>query len=108
GAVHLGRTPARRRDEVDLRHEGPARMLGTEEDDTRHDVVEVGGAEVAGEADLRLRVVADRDEVDVRLAVDLPAREEEDVDPALAGAVEELAPAVGEEIVRGARQERGV
>jgi len=39
-----------------------------------------------------VRGVADADEVDVALAVDLSAREEEHVDAALAGAIEQLAP----------------
>ena len=45
-------------------------------------------------------VAADAHEVDVGLAVDLPAAEKEGVDPALAGAVEKLAPAIGEGVVR--------
>ena len=53
-----------------------------------------------------MRVVADADEVDVALAVDLSAREEEHVDAALAGAVEQLAPAIGEEALPAAAQQR--
>ncbi len=46
-------------------------------------------------------VVADADEVDVARAVDLAAREKEYVDTALAGTVEQFAPAVGEEALAG-------
>ena len=53
-------------------------------------------------------VVADADEVDVALAVDLAAGQKEHVDAALAGAVEQLARAVGEEGVRAALQQRDV
>src|SRR5262249_26855666 len=54
------------------------------------------------------RIVADADQVDVGLAVDLPTREEEHVDAALAGAVEQLAPAVGEKALRAAAEQRDV
>ena len=52
-----------------------------------------------------MRVVADADEVDVARPVDLAAREEEGVDAALPGAVEQLAPAVGEEALPPAPQQ---
>ena len=45
-------------------------------------------------------VVADADEIDVALAVDLAAGQKEHVDAALPGAVEQFARAVGEEGVR--------
>src|SRR5580704_7238055 len=50
---------ARRTDETDLWNERAARMLGTEQDQLRHDVVEVGGAERAGKTHLGVIVVAD-------------------------------------------------
>ena len=83
-------------------------MLGAEQDHLRHHVIEIGRAERAGEARRRLVVVADADEVDVAFAVDLAAGEEEHVDAALAGAVEQLAPAVGEEGVPPAAEQRHV
>jgi len=46
-----------------------------------------------------VRIVAGADEIDVRLAVDLAAAQEECVDPALRGEVEEFDAAAGEEIV---------
>src|ERR1041385_1903418 len=52
--------------------------------------------------------LADADEIDVAFAVDLAARQEEHVDAALAGAVEQFAAAVGEEGVFGAAEQRDV
>src|SRR6266704_3301555 len=81
-------------------------MLQAEEDDAWHDIIEIGRTKRAREAHLRSIVIADGDEVDIGAAVDLSAREEERIDATLAAAVEELAPAIGEEIVPLARQER--
>jgi hypothetical protein len=81
-------------------------VLEPEQDHLGHDVIEVGRPEGARKAHRRLRVVADADEVDIALAVDLSAREEERVDAALPGAVEQLAPAVGEEALPAAAQQR--
>src|ERR1700674_185740 len=53
-------------------------------------------------------IVADADEVDVPLPVDLSAGEKEHVDAALAGAIEQFASAVGEEGVRPAAEQRYV
>ena len=83
-------------------------MLDAEQDYFRHDVIQIGGTERAGKTHLRMLVVADGDEVDVALAVDLAAGEEEHIDAALAGAVEQLAGAVGEEGVGAAAQQRDV
>ena len=55
-----------------------------------------------------MRVLADLDQIDVALAVDLSAGEEEHVDAALAGAVEQFARAVGPESVLAAAQQRHV
>src|SRR5258707_11675052 len=95
-----------RADEIDLRHQRAARMFQAKEDDSRHDVIEIGGAEGARETHFRLSVIADRDEVDIGAAVDLSAREKEGVDAALAAAIEELASAIGKEVVPLARQQR--
>ena len=51
-----------------------------------------------GEAHARARPGAGADQVQVGLAVDLPAAEEEQVDPSLAGQVEQFARALGEGI----------
>src|SRR3974390_1364677 len=83
-------------------------MLGAEEDHLPDHVVEIGRAERAGKAYPRGRVVTGRHKVDVSLAVDLSAGEEEHVDPTLPGAVEQFARAVGEEVVLAALQERDV
>ncbi len=48
-------------------------VLGAEQDHLGHHVVQIGRAERAGEARGRLLVVADADQVDVALAVDLAA-----------------------------------
>src|SRR5438128_1566838 len=97
GAMNVVRARSRRADEIDLCDQRATAVLEPEQDHLGHDVIEVRGAERARKANRRVRVVADADEVDVALAVDLSAREEEHVDAALAGAVEQLAPAVGEE-----------
>src|SRR6185437_16148182 len=83
-----------------------ARMLEAEEDAPRHHEIEIGRAIGAGKARFGMGIVADDVEVDVAAAIDLRAREEEDVDAPLAGAVEEIAPAVGPEIVLGALLQR--
>src|SRR5262245_19277141 len=55
-----------------------------------------------------MAIVADAYQVDIGLAVDLSARQEEYVDAALAGAVEQLASAIGEERVPRAAEERNI
>src|SRR5262249_20645314 len=108
GTVDVVGAAARRADEADFWHERAARVLGAKQDDLGHDVIEMRRAERAGEAHLRMVMLADADQVDVALAVDLAARKEEHVDAPLAGAVEQLAPAVGEEVVLAALQQRYV
>src|SRR5215472_8752861 len=73
GAVDVGRAHAWRADEINPRHQRAARVLGAEQDDLGNDVVEIACAERPGEARSRVIVVADADQVDVALAVDLPA-----------------------------------
>ena len=77
-----------------------------EEDHPRHHEVHVGGAERAWPAHPASRVAADADEVDVGLAVDLPAAQEEGVDPPLRGAIEQLDATVRERVVPLAAQDR--
>ena len=108
GAMDVRIVAARRRDERDLRHQRAARVLEAKQDHLRHDVIEIAGAERAGETHAWAFVVADADQIDVAFAVDLAAREEEHIDTALAGAVEQLAPAVGEEHVAAAAEQRHV
>src|SRR5262249_53910442 len=83
-------------------------MLDAEQNHLRHDVIEIRCAERAGEAHLRVFIVSNTDEVDVAFAVDLSAGQEEYIDPSLTGAVEQLAPAVSEEIMLPALQQRHV
>src|SRR5438128_18211 len=92
-ACDEGGRRASRADEVDLRHEHPPRVLLAEEEHLRDERIEVGGAERAGEAPGQLRIVAQSDEVEVALAVDLRSAQEEGVDPPLRGGVEQLAAA---------------
>ena len=106
GAIDLGGAGAGRADELDLRHQHARRMLLAEQDHPRHQEIEIGGAERAGPAHPASRIAADADQVDVGLAVDLAAAEEEGVDPALRGAVEQLAAAVGERVVPLAAENR--
>src|SRR5215472_9053728 len=106
GAMPVIRARSRRADEIDLCDQRATAVLEPEQDHLGHDVIEVGGTERARKTHRRVRVVADADEVDVALAVDLSAREEEHVDAALPGTVEQLAPAVGEEALPAAAQQR--
>src|SRR5262245_21849774 len=71
-AIHIGFAYTWRADEVDLRHQGSARMFGAEKDHFRHDIVEVGGPERAGEAYCRSLVFAGAHQLDVAVAVYLP------------------------------------
>lgn len=57
---------------------------------------------------MRLIVVADADEVDVTLAVDLATGQEEHIHAALTGAVEQFHAARGEEIVLAALKKRDI
>ena len=81
-------------------------MLLAEQDHPRHQEIEIGGAERARPAHPAVGIAADAHEVDVGLPVDLAAAEEEGIDPALRGAVEQLAPAVGERVVALAAEDR--
>ena len=71
--MHVVGTAAGRADERHLRHQRAARMLDAEQDHLRHHVIEIAGAERAGKTHVRLRVVADADQIDVAFAVDLAA-----------------------------------
>ena len=71
-------------------------MPFAEQDDRRHDVIQIGRAEGAGEASLDVGPCARAYEIDVGGAVDLAAAQEESVYAALPGGVEQLAPAVAE------------
>ena len=93
-------------DEIDLLHKHSRAVLLPEENDARHHVIEQPRAERAGPTRRGARVVARADQIDVALAVDLTAAEKEGIDPSLGGAVEELAAAVGEEVVPGGAKDR--
>jgi hypothetical protein len=90
---------SRSADEIHFRHHDPARVLLAKQDDARHQEVQVRRAERTRPAHRRNRIVAGAHQIDVGLAVDLPAAEEERVDPALRGQVEELDAAAREKIV---------
>src|SRR6266446_2943059 len=83
-------------------------MLGAKQHDLGHHVIEIGRPERAPKAHARLFIVADAYEVDVAGAIDLAAGQKEYVDAALARTVEQLASAVGEEIVLAALEQRHV
>src|SRR5215472_14030903 len=83
-------------------------MLGAKQNDARHDIIEISRTERAGESRLRFFVIADANQIDIAVAVDLAAGEKEHVDAALAGAVKQFARAVGEESVRAAAEQRHV
>src|SRR5579871_7041953 len=83
-------------------------MLRAKQYDLGHDIIEMRRPERAWEANARLVIVPDADKVDVAVAVDLAAGKKEHVDPALARAVEQLASAIGEEVVLAALQQRHI
>src|SRR5215470_14993064 len=83
-------------------------MLGTKQNDARHDIIQVCRAERARKPRFGFIVIADADQIDIAFAVDLAAGEKEHVDAPLAGAVEQFARAVGEEGVRAAAEQRNV
>ncbi len=106
--IDVLRARSRRTDKIDLLDQRAAGVLEAKQDDLGHDVIQVGGAERAGESDRGPRVIAGAHEIDVGLPVDLPTREEEHVDATLAGAIEQLAPAITEECLPPAAQQRDV
>src|SRR5215471_21740980 len=83
-------------------------MLEPEQDDAWHDEIEIAGAERSRKPHLRGAVIADAHKVDVGLAVDLAAGEKKHVNPTLTGAIEQFAPALGEEIMVAAFEDRHV
>jgi hypothetical protein len=100
-AAHdLGRAPARRGDELDARHQHAPRVLLAKEDRAAGEIHERGAERTGEPSALRAH------EVDVRLAVDLRAAEEEDIDASLPGKVEELARAFAERIAAAPMQPR--
>src|SRR5512145_2567235 len=82
---------AARGDELDPRHEDARRVFLAEEDRPLYHRIHEGRAERPGKTP-----AFGAHEVDVRLAVDLRATEEEDIDPPLSREVEELARAFAE------------
>ncbi len=106
-AVDIPGALARRADEVDPPHQAAPAMRLAEQHDLRHQEIEIGRAEGAGKAGRRMRTLAHFHQIDIGLAVDLAAAEEEGVDAALRGAVEELAPALPEGIEAPAAQDGG-
>src|SRR5690606_18230309 len=90
---------AGRGDEIDLRHHHATAVLLAKEDHAGHEMVEIGRSEGAGPAHRRLRIIPRAHEIDVGLAVDLPAPQEEGADPTLADQIEDFHAAVGEAVV---------
>src|SRR5258708_34694523 len=83
-------------------------MLRAKQYDLGHHVIEIGRPERAPEAHARLFIVTDAHEVDVAGAIDLATGQKEYVDAALARAVEQFAPAVGEEVGLAALEQRHI
>jgi len=81
-------------------------VLLAEQDDPRHHEGQEGRAEGARPAHFCARIVARSDQVDVARAVDLPAAEEEGVDPALGRAIEQLRAAIRKAVVPLRTQDR--
>src|SRR5262249_25323457 len=106
GAMNVARARSRRADEIDPFDQRAAAVLEPDQDHLGHDVIEIRRAERAWKAHRRVRVVADAEEGDVALAVDLRAPGEEHDDATLGRAAEQLAPAVGEEALPAAAQQR--
>src|SRR5688572_15226994 len=84
---------AARGDKFDPRHERAARVLLAKKNRFPHHCIHERRAERPRKA-----AAFGTHEIDVRFAVDLRAAEKEDVDPALAGEIEELARAFGARI----------
>src|SRR5690606_5950870 len=82
----------------------PAVLLA-EEDHPGHEVVQVGRAEGPRPSHVGPGILAGSDEIDVGLAVDLAASEEEGADPSLADQVEDLDATVGEAVVAARAQD---
>src|SRR5262249_6765868 len=72
-SVDIACACAWRTDEIDLGDERTAGGFSAEKNDFRNHIVEIGRPEGAGEAHLRLLVVAGTHEIDVAMAIDLPA-----------------------------------
>src|SRR3954453_5332330 len=83
-------------------------MLQPEQDHFRHDIIKITGAERSGKAHRRAIMLADAHEIDGAVTADLSARQEEEIDAARAGAIEQLAAAGGEEIMLAALQQRHI
>ncbi|MDE2396698.1 MAG: hypothetical protein KGM91_14780, partial [Burkholderiales bacterium] len=105
-ALHAGRRSAGGAHEIDLLDQGAPAVLPAEQDDPRHDEIKVGRAEATRPAHFAARVGAGADEVDVGAAVDLAAAQEEGIDAAAAGEIEEFGAAVGPAVVAAAAQDR--
>ena len=83
-------------------------MVGAEDDHAVGQVVEHRRARAAGEADVGPLVVADGDEIQVAVPVDLATREEEEVElPALGEVVELLRAAAEGPVVRMVDDDHG-
>src|SRR5262249_54888610 len=106
GAIDIRVASARRTDEGNPLNQSAPRMFGSEQYHLRHHIIEICGAERAGKTDMWPLIVPDANEVDIAGSVDLASRQKEYVDAALAGTVEQLAPAIGEKIVLAALQQR--
>src|SRR5262245_59885079 len=90
------RARSRRANEIHSLDQGSRRMFVPEQNHARDDERQMGRPERSGEPRLRVLIIADANQVDIRLPVDLRAGEEEDVETSLAGAVEQFAAAIGE------------
>src|SRR5262245_6735249 len=88
-----------RADERHPRHHDAACVLLAEQNHARHQEVQIGRPERAGPADFGTLAAADPHQVDISLAVDLAAAQEERVDAALRRQIEQLDTAVGEKVV---------
>src|SRR5712692_3925616 len=100
-AGHQGRGVAARRDVFDPGNQRAPRVLLAEQNRPRHHRVHECRAKGAGKTP-----AVRAHQVDVRFAVDLRAAEEEDVDPALADEIEQLARALGERVSGSFLQQR--
>src|SRR5690606_10226624 len=99
GAVDIAGAGPGRGDKVDLVDQRAPRMLLAKQDYARHGEIHVSRSVGPGKAPGEPGILSQAHEVDVGRSVDLHATQEEGIDPALAGAVEQLTRAIGETVV---------
>src|SRR6185436_9985471 len=97
--IHAGFAYAGRADEVNVRHHDPARVFLAEQDDARHQEIQIRRPEGTWPAHRSSRIATGAHQIDVAPAIDLSATQKERVDSALRRKIEQFDAAAGEKIV---------